>query len=74
MHIWTMTLQEWMELKKTKDDALAKEVTAVSGVPISRSQINRIRRGKSTPSLKTARALEVVTKIPASNFVMGEAA
>lgn len=39
----------------------------------TRSQISRIRRGKSIPTIETARALEAVTKIPAVRFVMSEA-
>ena len=62
-----MTLEKWMAKKKLDDAGMAKLV------PLSRSQINRIRRRVSRPSPESARALEVVTKIPAAKFVMGEA-
>jgi len=65
-----MTLKEWMKAHDLNDAALAERV----GDRVSRSQINRIRRGKSRPSIELARELEHVTKIPAASFVMGEAA
>lgn len=68
-----MTLQEWMTLKGLSDDDLAVLLHGETGEGISRSQINRIRRGKSNPRLKLARALERVTKIPAASFMLGEA-
>jgi len=40
---------------------------------MSRSQVNRIRRGECRPSVENARALEAITGIPAAKFVMGEA-
>lgn len=68
-----MTLKEWMDLKQITDEALAAEIGAKTGERISRSQINRIRNGLSNPRLKKARALEAVTKIPAAQFMLGEA-
>lgn len=52
-----------------KDAELAEKI----GHQLSRSQVNRIRRGVSRPSIEGAKALEAATKIPASRFVMGEA-
>lgn len=63
-------LQEWMERADLTD---AKLASLMEGA-VTRSQINRIRRGESRPSLETARALEQVTRIPAHKFVMGDAA
>lgn len=63
------TLAEWMATKRWKDADLAREIHG-----LSRSQISRIRRGVSCPTIATARKLEGVTKIPAARFVMGEAA
>lgn len=51
----------------------AKVVELLNGA-VTRSQINRIRRGESRPRPKTAKLLEQVTHIPAHKFVMGEAA
>lgn len=64
-----MKLQEWMTDNDLTDEALARRVEG-----LSRSQINRIRNGKSIPTPETARKLEAVTGIPAAKFVMGEAA
>jgi transcriptional regulator with XRE-family HTH domain len=41
---------------------------------LSRSQISRIRRRKSIPSVEAARALEEVTKIPAAKLLLVERA
>jgi transcriptional regulator with XRE-family HTH domain len=68
-----MTLQEWKRLTKVTDEQLAAAVREETGEQISRSQINRIRKGLSNPRLKTAKALEAVTKIPAAQFMLGEA-
>ena len=65
-----MKLREWMKSKGVNDAALAAQL----GGALSRSQINRIRQGKSRPSPNNARELERVTGIPAAKFVMGEAA
>jgi len=65
-----MTLQEWMDLKDLKDAGLERELNKA----LSRSQISRIRRGVSKPSLEKARLLERHTKIPAAAFLTGEAA
>lgn len=63
-----------MALKGLTDAELAAQVVAETGEPLSRSQVNRIKYGDSTPRPKTARALEIVTRIPAADFVMGNAA
>lgn len=55
--------------QKIKDEALSIRM----GRKLSRSQINRIRRGESIPTIETARELERETGIPAERFVMGEA-
>lgn len=70
VHILCMTLQEWMDLKSWRDERLAQEL----GGCLSRSQVSRIRRGKSKPTPETARELERVTKIPAAAFIFGDAA
>lgn len=65
-----MMLQEWMTAKGLNDAKLAEKL----GGKLSRSQISRIRRNKSTASPEAARVLEAVTRIPAAKFVMGEVA
>lgn len=57
-----------MDAQGIKDAELAERIGS-----LSRSQISRIRRGKSRPPIATARLLEAATKIPAARFVMGEA-
>ena len=64
-----LTLQEWMDRNGVNDAGLAEKI----GHQLSRSQVNRIRRGLCRPSVDGARALEAATKIPAARFVMGEA-
>lgn len=68
-----MTLDEWMTLKSFKDADLERELRD-QGIQLSRSQISRIRRGKSKPSPEAAKELERVTKIPAASFIFGDAA
>jgi len=63
------TLAEWMKAHRVRDAALANKLGGV----MSRSQVNRIRRGECRPSVENARALEAITGIPAAKFVMGEA-
>jgi transcriptional regulator with XRE-family HTH domain len=63
-----MTLEKWMEKKGLKSDADMAKL-----VPISRTQINRIRRRVCRPSMRNALALSAVTKIPVAKFLMGEA-
>lgn len=58
-----------MDQKGLADAALAGMVEG-----LSRSQVSRIRRGRSRPLPDTARKLEAVTGIPAAKFVLGEAA
>jgi transcriptional regulator with XRE-family HTH domain len=65
-----MTLEEWMVGAGLNDEQLSIKL----GRRLSRSQINRIKRGRCKPSIETARLLETVTTIPASAYVMGEAA
>lgn len=61
-----MNLQEWMDKRGLKDADLAERL----GGKLSRSQISRIRRLKSIPTLDNARALEAATKIPAARFLV----
>lgn len=61
-----MTLQEWMDKRSLKDADMAQRL----GGELSRSQISRIRRLKSIPTLDTARKLEAATKIPAAKFLL----
>lgn len=57
-----------MEREGLNDAAVAAKVEG-----LSRSQINRIRRGASRPTPDTARKLEALTGISAGAFVLGEA-
>ncbi len=59
-----------MEANGVNDEGLSRRLDG----KISRSQVNRIRQGKSRPSVEVARELERITAIPAAKFVMGEAA
>lgn len=61
-----MTLQAWMDKRTLKDADMVERL----GGKLSRSQINRIRRCKSIPTLETARLLEAATKIPAAKFLL----
>lgn len=61
-----MTLQEWMDKRSLKDTDMAERL----GGKLSRSQISRIRRLKSIPTLENARVLEAATKIPAAKFLL----
>lgn len=61
-------LQTWMDRNGETDATLARKVA------VSRVQISRIRRAKSGVSVKTAKALEALTQIPAANFLLGEGA
>lgn len=61
-----MTLQEWMDKRSLKDSDMAERL----GGKLSRSQISRIRRLKSIPTLENARVLEAATKIPAAKFLL----
>lgn len=53
------TLDRWMR-ETGRDDAAVALATGV----VSRSQVNRLKRGKSNPSFGTATALEKLTGIP----------
>ena len=64
------TLGQWMKAKRL-DDA---EVASRLGGVISRSQVSRIRRGKSIPPPATAEALAKLTGIAAGRFALGLAA
>ena len=71
MHIRSMKkLRDWMREHELNDAGLAAKLDC----RLSRSQVNRIRRGESRPSIDAARELERVTGIPAASFVMGDAA
>lgn len=59
------TLQEWMDAHGLKD----REASERLG--ISRSQVSRLRRAKSRPTIENARLLEAKTGIPAAVLVMG---
>lgn len=50
-----------------------KDREASERLGISRSQVSRIRRAKSRPTIENARVLEAKTGIPAAVLVMGEA-
>lgn len=69
MHIHAMTLQEWMIKQNLTDAALA---TRLEGA-VSRSQINRIRRGKCRPGVELAKSIAKATGLDAAALVMGEA-
>lgn len=62
-----------MTAKRVKDARVAEMLANIEGEggAVTRSQISRIRRGESRPSLETAARLEKLTKIPAARFVMG---
>lgn len=51
------------------DDAVAAALSPARR--ISRSQVNRLRRGKSKPPLETAEALEKITGIPVLVLMKG---
>jgi transcriptional regulator with XRE-family HTH domain len=55
-----------MEAAEITDEKLAEKVG------VSRVQITRLRNRANLPSLKTARALESVTGIPAGKFLTEE--
>lgn len=61
-------------LKKWMADAQLKDADLAPKVGVSRVQIYRIREGQNRPSLKTARKLEEVTRIPAADLMTWEAA
>lgn len=69
VHNLSMTLQDWMTAHHYDDAKLATELGVVT-----RSQVSRIRRGKSRPSATVAVKLEQVTGLPAIGFLAGEAA
>ena len=64
-----MTLQEWMKANGYRSDAALAEKVGV----VTRSQIQRIRKGNGT-SLKTACKLAEVTGLPATSFLPESAA
>lgn len=64
-----LSLDDWMTAQGVTDAQLAEQV----GHVVSRSQINRIRRGRRT-SPDVAVELERITGIPAVTFLMGVAA
>ena len=61
-------LQQWMDREGKRD----LEVSLA--LDISRVQVLRLRRGQYRPSVETARKLEMLTGIPAPQFIFGEAA
>lgn len=65
VHIWDMnTLDTWMKANERDDASVARALGNVS-----RSQVNRLRNGKSRPSWQTAVALEALTGLPAAKFM-----
>lgn len=56
-------LEKWMRETGRDDTAVAE----ASGI-VSRSQVNRLKRGKSKPSFDSAAALERLTGIPAGEL------
>lgn len=69
MHIDAMTLQEWMVSQNLTDAALASRLDGA----VSRSQINRIRRGKCRPTAALARTIAKETGLDAGALALGEA-
>lgn len=57
-------LDAWMRKHNKRDDDVARAIRSVSRV-----QINRIRRGVSFASIKTAMRLEQLTRISWTHFV-----
>lgn len=74
VHIRRMTLDEYLEAErkraKVTDEAFGKRVS------LSQSQISRLRRGLSRPSLKTIEAIHLATgkKVTFSDWKFSEAA
>lgn len=62
-----MTLKDWMDQNGETDHTLAAKLS------VSRVQVLRLRHRAYRPSLKTARELEAVTGIAASDFLTHEA-
>jgi transcriptional regulator with XRE-family HTH domain len=62
-------LKKWMADNGKDDAAVAAEIRVVS-----RSQVNRLKNGRSKPSFDTAVALEQLTGIPAGELFRREAA
>jgi transcriptional regulator with XRE-family HTH domain len=59
-------LQAWMEANGERDETLAPKVK------VSRVHMSRLRRGKNRPSLETAKTLQELTGIPATQLMFGE--
>lgn len=55
-------LEKWMRENGREDADVAQAVS------VSRSQVNRLKRGKSAPSFASAAALEQLTGIPAGEL------
>lgn len=64
-HEPTTALGRWMKANERDDDSLAQALS------ITRSQVNRLRRGVSKPSLDTAEALAGITGISALVLLRG---
>lgn len=56
-------LEAWMNDQEVSDEQLAAKVG------VSRVQVLRLRTGQNRPSPKTAKKLEAVTGIPASELI-----
>lgn len=61
-------LERWMSEKQMRNEDLAPRVG------VSRVQIHRIRTGQNSPSLKTARKLAEITKLPLDVLLLNEEA
>jgi transcriptional regulator with XRE-family HTH domain len=61
-------LKKWMAANKLDDAKVAAEIRIVS-----RSQVNRLKNGRSKPSFDTAAALERLTGIPAGELFQSAA-
>lgn len=56
----TMTLDEWFNLKRLRGERVTEtEFGALAG--IGQPHVNRLRKGKATPTLKTAQRISEVT-------------
>lgn len=61
-------LSQWMRLNGETDQSLAPKIG------VSRVHVSRLRRNIHKPSPELAKKLELVTQIPAAEFIFGERA
>lgn len=64
------SLDAWITEHGLGNAAFARRL----GGALSRSQVSRIRRGRTGPSLESARTLERATGIPAARLLLGDGA